>query len=806
MKKFLMILLVLAMVFSMAGVVSADDVTGDTQASEGTTEETQTTPTVPLQPADKTEGMDLEYDLVSTYVLKIPSDVSFNTNLEHTGEVSLSNVLLPAKSMITVTVNSLHDFNLQNGADTDFIVSRIPYSVIRDNGKIVANYNPDNVVLVVSEGVSENAEKLTFKTEGKGATLSGKHTDRLTFNAHWSVNPNAETEITIGSLEQLKKFRDSVNAGNGYEGTTVKLTADIDLEGEEWTPIGTSSTKFKGVFDGDGHTIKNLKITSDNDGDKVGFFSAVDTNGKVQNVIFDGAVVNVKTRGVGVVAGNGGTFDSVTVKNAKVSSYGQAGGIVGGGVYGSVTNCKVYDSEITAVPNGDATNGYDNGDKVGGIVGLHTSDTTGVVTGNEVSGLTLKAYRDIGGIAGAADGSKVKDNKVNDVLIIVDQVTISYGDKDENAAEIFGPRFKDDCYLDPSNTAKDVFIWIMGEDIEEVSSPAALKAFAMDVDLGNDYYGKTVTLTADLDLEKYDSNGERVSFDPIGYGYNVVFKGTFDGQGHTIKNLYQNGWALGLDYSTEGGGLFASVVDATIKDLNVDNADIVMECIDMGVVVGYSYGNCVYENIKVTNSRIQNYNRYTGGVVGEVNGKQTFKNVIVEDTKVSSLWGTPDCVLGGIVGGIWGDAELTFKDCTVNCEIDSYNDVVSNYQWYNYRLAGMLIGNVDISDTNVADPTDYVTCENVVVTYGDWINYHYCEDSSYGTPSYAGEGEYKFKRVEAGASTDGIDLTKCEHDETETHNQLIVFDQLFGGDKGVSGLNSYEGVTVNYPASYTPEA
>ncbi|MBQ2771674.1 MAG: hypothetical protein IJE95_03030 [Methanocorpusculum sp.] len=805
MKKFLTILLALAMVFSMAGVVSADDVTGETQASEGTTEETQTTPTVPLQPADKTDGMDLEYDLVSTYVLKIPSDVSFNENLEHTGEVSLSNVLLPAKSMLTVTVNSLHDFNLQNGADTDFIVSRIPYSVIKDNGNAVtAN---DNVVLVVSEGVSENAEKLIFKTEGKGATLSGKHTDRLTFNAHWSVNPNAETEITIGSLEQLKKFRDSVNAGNGYEGTTVKLTADIDLEGEEWTPIGTSTTKFRGVFDGDGHSIKNLKITTGEG--NVGFFSVL--NGEIKDVIFDGAVVDTEATGVGVVAGNifnSGIIESVTVKNAKVDGSNKVGGIVGGTVYGYVKDCTVSDSEITAVPILVGDNEYDDGAKVGGIVGHHALDENGapgVLSGNTVTDVTLKAYRDIGGIAGAARGSRVTDSTVNDVLIIVDQKTNPYGDYSEkmNAGEIFGPYSKDDMTVDSSNKHTDVFIWIMGEDIKEVSSPAALKAFAMDVDSGNTYEGKTIKLTADLDLEKYDSNGERVSFDPIGYGYSVVFKGTFDGQGHTIKNLYQNGWALGLDYSTEGGGLFASVVNATIKDLNVDNADIVMECIDMGVVVGYSYGNCVYENIKVTNSRIQNYNRYTGGVVGEVNGKQTFKNVIVEDTKVSSLWGTYDCVLGGIVGGIYGDAELTFKDCTVNCEIDSYNDVASNYQYWNYRLAGMLIGNVD-SNTNVADPTGYVTCENVVVTYGDWINYHYCEDSSYGTPSYAGEGEYKFKRVEAGASTDGIDLTKCEHDETETHNQLIVFDQLFGGDKGVSGLNSYEGVTVNYPASYTP--
>ena len=172
--------------------------------------------------------------------------------------------------------------------------------------------------------------------------------------------------------------------------------------------------------------------------------------------------------------------------------------------------------------------------------------------------------------------------------------------------------------------------WYNESDTEfTLMSAEALAGFGKLVDEGNTFEGKTVKLGADIDLYLLDENEEKVSFNPIGYGYNVVFKGTFDGQGHTISNLYQNGWALGYSYSTEAGGLFASVVDATIQNLNIDGAEIVMECIDMGIVVGYSYGNCAYENITVTNSSIANYQRYTGGVVGEVNGTQTFKNVDV---------------------------------------------------------------------------------------------------------------------------------------------------------------------------------
>ncbi len=338
-----------------------------------------------------------------------------------------------------------------------------------------------------------------------------------------------------------------------------------------------------------------------------------------------------------------------------------------------------------------------------------------------------------------------------------------------------------------------------------LTSAEQLAGFAELVDAGNTFAGKTVKLDGNLDLYKLGENGEPVSFDPIGYGYNVPFKGTFDGQGHTISNLYQNGWALGLDYSTEGGGLFASVVDATFKDLTIENAEIVMECIDMGTLVGYSYGNTTYENITISNSTIANYNRYTGGLVGEVNGTQTFKNITIDkDTVVSALWGTYDAGVGGIVGGKWGDAQLTFEDCVVECQLDVFNDVCANYQYYLYRLSGMLIGMSEEVTDGVATAS-YLKATNCKVIYGDWINYTYCEFESNGVPSYADPGEWKFSRVQEGYATGGVDPNHT-HDTDEDHDVLIVFDQLFGGDKGVRGGRTHEGVEVVYPASYIPEA
>ena len=351
--------------------------------------------------------------------------------------------------------------------------------------------------------------------------------------------------------------------------------------------------------------------------------------------------------------------------------------------------------------------------------------------------------------------------------------------------------------------------WHNDTDTEFVISTAEeLAGFAKLVDDGNTFEGKTIKLDKDLDLYVEGENGELVSFDPIGYGYDIVFKGTFDGQGHTINNLYQNGWSLGLSYGTQGGGLFASVVDATIKNINIDNAEVVMECVDMGVLVGYSYGNCTYENITVSNSLIANYQRYTGGVVGEVNGTQTFKNVDVKDTVISSLWGDFDCSLGGIIGGKWGDAVVTMENCDVACELNAYNDVTSSYQWYAYRRAGMLIGNSEetkIEGGRTSAAASYLTAVNCTVTYGDWVDYTYCE--------FAGTS-WPYVRVQEGYSNSAYSNPRYGHptdangnkvvDDNHVHNAgedhfiECTFDQLYGGGQGVYGTSTHDGVTIVY--------
>ena len=321
-------------------------------------------------------------------------------------------------------------------------------------------------------------------------------------------------------------------------------------------------------------------------------------------------------------------------------------------------------------------------------------------------------------------------------------------------------------------------------------------------DFNGTFDGTTFKLTSDVDLKKLDENGNRIGFNPIGHSKNgEAFKGVFDGQGHTISNLYEQsnldsdngGWL----YEGEYYGLFAYTDGAEIKNLTIKDAYISSGRNEAAGVVGNAV-DTKFSNITISNTTLIAYNNSAGGVAAECYGECTFTNITVDEkTVIGPLWGTYDVRLGGVVGMVKSSDKVTFSNITVACKLDAINDVAANYQYWLYRYSGMLIGQVD-GVNGVADPTGYVTCENVKVIYNDWTNYHYCEDADLGAGSYNGPGEYKYARVEAGTGTNGIDLSACNHNEDESHNVLIVFDQLFGGGQGVKGLATYDGVEVIY--------
>ena len=170
----------------------------------------------------------------------------------------------------------------------------------------------------------------------------------------------AEDPFLINNIDDLKLFRNLVNSGTRYNGQYVKLTADIDLNDEEWTPIGDRNVdqgSFLGTFDGDNHTISNLWI-SEWTKTGAGFFSKVGlqteyVSGTVRNLTFNNVTIVSSESYVGVIAQapSGALIENVHVTgDITISGYGYVGGIVGHG-YPTINNSSVVGntgSTITA--------------------------------------------------------------------------------------------------------------------------------------------------------------------------------------------------------------------------------------------------------------------------------------------------------------------------------------------------------------------------------------------------------------------------------------------------------------------------
>ena len=330
-----------------------------------------------------------------------------------------------------------------------------------------------------------------------------------------------------------------------------------------------------------------------------------------------------------------------------------------------------------------------------------------------------------------------------------------------------------------------------------------LAGLAKLVDEGNDFDDKTIKLGSNLDMSG-------ANWDPIGDNRtDRAFKGTFDGQNFEIQGLHYSGndcWNGALYGDERGFGLFSLVDEAVIKNVELRDETFASYTVITGAVAGYAH-DTTFENIKISDTKISGYNWYTGGVVGWASGECTFKGINLEETTyVGTLWDSHGQNAGGIAGGISSSANVTIEDCTISCVLDVINDVTSNYKWYIYRVAGMIIGNTNTTETKynevVTATATNVTCKNVTVNYGEWMNYHYCQ-------GYWNRG---WGRYESSDYVGGVDEEEPHnHAAGEQHYVCIPFDQLFGGSSNgsghypVKGLREFPGVTINYPASYRRE-
>ena len=167
---------------------------------------------------------------------------------------------------------------------------------------------------------------------------------------------------TVTSADGLMNIAKLVNGGK--TDINITLTADIDLTGKNWTPIGTSfSNKYTGTFDGGGHTIKGLTVTTYDQ--FVGLFGSIGNAGTVKNVMMEDVQItsNRSSGFAGGVAGySDGTIENCSV-SGSVSGTVYVGGVVGAQWEGSITGCSssatvkgmVHVGGVVGQTNGSAT-------------------------------------------------------------------------------------------------------------------------------------------------------------------------------------------------------------------------------------------------------------------------------------------------------------------------------------------------------------------------------------------------------------------------------------------------------------------
>ncbi len=671
---------------------------------------------------------------------------------------------------------------------------------------------------------------------------------------------NADGDYVISNAEQLAWFANAVNgtlpavrsgeavSANSFEGKNVILASNISLSGKEWAPIGTSLDKcFRGNFDGKGFVISDFVVSKVTEG-PAGLFGVVRGKGSFKNLVIDNATVlcpvtsgETNFYGAALVGQLYGEheFYGITVQNSKIQGNGKTGGLFGfnGDCAQTVRNCHVVDSTI------ESTNPEDGGN-IGGLIGFLQSvgggseGKTFLIEQSSVSGTTINAYNSSNSgkranaeLIGCWNGKEgwtleindctTEGNTLNQTVNGTNAVTYKsvYGEyanligghrTDALAGKVIinGVEFialtPIDGYSGVALDPEGNYVIIADEGMASIS-----KLITEDE---NNFAGKTIKLNTDVDLTNIKTHGN--SFGPLGStgerdDRNRIicepFKGTFDGQGHSIKNLYQSGWDFGYEWGQYGSlGLFAELESATVKNVVLEGHEAQVEGGDISYIAGSATGTCVFEDIEIKSGGIGTYNNGCGGIIGWSGaGNYTFKNIkLGADVVLGGLWGSFDSSIGGIVGQAEPGATYNFENVEINCRIDAYNDCTASYDYYNYRMCGMIIGRCEatttIDGTNYPDLSKYnISCKNVTVNYGDWMNYHYCEP----TPGLNGG---RGMRVEPGFAYGGLpedfDHSQC----VDNHYNCIPFDQLIGGDQiAVKGLREVAGVTVNYPAKYT---
>ena len=279
-----------------------------------------------------------------------------------------------------------------------------------DNPDIIVPYDKGSntyIALVAPQSVAAGTTFITctftngktFVYKMKNATdwqAGGEYTYTVSLAAAKDLGYTIESDgsYTVTSADGLMNVAELVNGGK----TDINITLDknIDLTGKDWTPIGTSfDNSYKGTFDGGGHTITGLAVTTNDQ--FVGLFGYLNRAGTVKNVVMEG--IQITSNHMfgctgGVVGYSWGTIENCSV-SGSVSGTDCVGGVVGSQKAGSIIGCS-----SSATVKGTHYVGGVAGEKWGSMTACYA-------TGNVTLEIASQKNNFGGGVVGLNGGSRV---------------------------------------------------------------------------------------------------------------------------------------------------------------------------------------------------------------------------------------------------------------------------------------------------------------------------------------------------------------------------------------------------------------
>lgn len=387
----------------------------------------------------------------------------------------------------------------------------------------------------------------------------------------WSETPEIElTEIGntiyIDSAHELAQFAKNVNSGERYRGKTVYLTANIDLDGKYWTPIGNVTHPFYGTFDGNGYRISGMRVRGSDDNH--GLFGYV--IGNLVNIHLDRSTVQGGMHCGGIV----GHCGQSTVDRCSFE----------GAVYGTTTVGGIAGSADIAIINSRNLGIVRGTGDVGAIAGFaemvgncFNSGRVIPISANFVfySGVSpLSEGIDLSGYQGSIVGIGTADN-------CYDAQTVTDSSVANQLLTALSARAKtDEAYLDwtvsgIANSSLPYYAAFSGgsgseEDPYLITSVEQLAYLAAIVNSEDKQEGVYYRLEADLVINEgtfdsqgnwLDGNGKTKQGSPTIWEAISDFYGYFDGNGHLISGLY-------------GSALFEELDEGTVINLMLVNGYI----------------------------------------------------------------------------------------------------------------------------------------------------------------------------------------------------------------------------------------